>query len=63
MKKRIQIYNHPNEPYLEMLEIGANETPLQRYERFFLNRIKFRQIMGITEPVKRQIIIKKVEWI
>ena len=63
MKKRIQIYNHLNEPYLEMLKIGANETPLQRYKRFFLNRIKFRQIMGITEPVKRQIIIKKVEWI
>ncbi len=63
MEKRIKIYNHPNEPYFEQLRQGALETPDERFTRFFENRVKFRKLMGITEPVKRQIIIKKVEWI
>jgi hypothetical protein len=63
MKKRIKIYAHPNDPYLESLAVGRAESPDQRFIRFFEERKKFREIMGIEHKVVRQIVIKKVEWI
>jgi D-mannonate dehydratase len=38
MKKRIKIYAHPNDPYLESLAVGRAESPDQRFIRFLKNR-------------------------
>ncbi len=63
MKKQIKIYTHPNDPYLESLAVGRAESPDRRFVRFFEERKKFREIMGIEYKVIRKIVIKKVEWI
>lgn len=63
MKGKISIYKNLNEPYEAMLKLGLEETPEERFERFFLNRAKFRAFMGINASVERKITIRKVTWI
>jgi hypothetical protein len=63
MKKQIKIYAHPNDPCLELLAVGRSESPDRRFIRFFEERKKFREIMGIEYKLIRKIVIKKVEWI
>ncbi len=63
MSKRIKIYQHPNEPYIDSLQKGANESPAERFDLFFKNQIKFKLLMGYDLSVVRKIVIKKVGWI
>lgn len=63
MKRTIRIYKNLNEPYEAMLKQGLEETPNERFIRFFEERAKFRTIMGITAPLKRKITIRQVSWI
>jgi hypothetical protein len=64
-KKRIIIYKDKNDPYLESLREGIKDTPEERYIKFFENRRKFNELMGIKKDpnAKKTIEIKKVTWI
>lgn len=64
-KKRIIIYKDKNDPYLESLREGRKESPEERYIKFFENRRKFNEFMGIKKDpnAKKTIEIKKVTWI
>jgi hypothetical protein len=46
-----------------MLKQGLEESPDERFIRFFEERAKFRAFMGIVVPLKRKIVIRKVSWI
>ena len=60
MKRKITIYKNLNEPYEAMLKRGLEESPDERFIRFFEERAKFRAFMGTTAPLKRKIIIRQV---
>jgi hypothetical protein len=64
MKKRIIIYTDKNDPYLESLREGMKDTPEERYIKFFENRRKYNQFMGIKKDpdAKKTIEIKKADW-
>lgn len=63
MKRKITIYKNLNEPYKAMLRRGLDETPEERYKRFFEEQANFKEFMGVKGPPKREIIIRKVSWI
>lgn len=63
MKRRITIYKDFNEPHEPMLKRGLEESPDERFIRFFEERAKFRAFMGIVAPLKRKIVIQKASWI
>lgn len=46
MKRKITIYKNLNEPYEAMLQRGLQETPDERFVRFFEERAKFRAFHG-----------------
>jgi hypothetical protein len=62
MKRKITIYKNLNEPYEAMLKRGLEESPDERFIRFFEERAKFRAFMGIVVAPKRKIVIRKVSW-
>ena len=64
-KKTITFYEDMNGPYLESLRQGLKDTPEERCIKFFEERRKFNEIMGIKKDpnAKRTIEIKKVTWI
>ena len=63
-KKTITIYEDMNGPYLESLRQGLKDTLEERYVKFFEERRRFNEIMGIKKDpnAKRTIEIKKVTW-
>jgi len=63
MKRKINIYKNLNEPYEIGLQQGLEDTPEERFIKFFINRMKFRQFMGIQEPIRKKITIRQVTWI
>ncbi|WP_428663854.1 hypothetical protein [Runella sp.] len=63
MKRKITIYKELNEPYEAMLKRGLEETPDQRFVRFFEERAKFRTFLGIKTAPQKKIVIRKVSWI
>lgn len=64
-KKTITFYEDMNGPYLESLRQGLKDTPEERCIKFFEERRKFNEIMGIKKDpnAKRKIVIKEVTWI
>lgn len=46
MKRKITIYKNLNEHYEAMLQRGLQETPNERFVRFFEERAKFRALRG-----------------
>ena len=64
-KKTITFYQDMNGPYLESLRQGLKDTPEERCIKFFEERRKFKEIMGIKRDpnAKRKIIIKEATWI
>ena len=46
MKRKITIYKNLNEPYKAMLRRGLDETPEERYKRFFEEQAKFKEFIG-----------------
>lgn len=63
-KRKITIYEDLNGPYMESLRQGLKDTPEERYVKFFEERRKFNQIMGIKKDpnAKRTIEIKEITW-
>ena len=64
-KKTITFYDDLNGPYLESLQQGLKDTPEERCVKFFEERRKFNEIMGIKKDpnAKREIVIKVATWI
>jgi|GEM_PF-2903795 len=64
-KKRIAIYEDKNGPYMESLRQGLIDTPEERFIKFFEQRRKFKEMMGIQKDygAKKQIVFKVVSWI
>ncbi len=63
-RKQIIIYKYKNDPYFESLREGKIDTPEERYIKFFENRRKFNEFMGIKKDpnAKKTIVIKKAYW-
>lgn len=63
-RKRIIFYKDKNDPYLESLREGKRDTPEERYVRFFENRRKFNEFLGIKKDpnAKKTIEIKNADW-
>jgi len=60
-RKTITFYDDLNGPYLESLRQGLKDTPEERCVKFFEERRKFNEIMGIKKDpnAKREIVIKE----
>jgi hypothetical protein len=64
-KRVITLYKGLNEPYITSLLKGAQESPEERYVKFFELKRKFDYFMGLGKEStnKRTITIRKAEWI
>jgi len=64
-KGKITFYDDLNGPYLESLRQGLRDTPEERCVKFFEQRRKFNEIMGIKKDLnaKREIVIKVATWL
>ena len=60
-KRKVTFYDDLNGPYLESLRQGLKDTPEERCVKFFEERRKFNEIMGIKKDpnAKREIVIKE----
>lgn len=63
-KKTITFYDLSSS-YLEWLRQGLKDTPEERCVKFFEQRRKFNEIIGIKEDsnAKRQIVITVATWL
>ena len=64
-KRKVTFYDDLNGPYLESLRQGLKDAPEERCVKFFEQRRKFNEIIGIKEDsnAKRQIVIKVATWL
>jgi len=62
-KRTITIYRDLGEPYERMLEQGLQETPEERYRRFFVMQSRLWAIKGRPYNGKRTISVSKPAWI
>ncbi|MGA0558419.1 hypothetical protein ACO2Q8_17290 [Larkinella sp. VNQ87] len=61
-KKRIVVYQDLNEPYEKLLADGLNETPEERYVKFFRMQARLWALKG--RPFhERKVILKPHPWI